>query len=231
MPIASVRADHLSECSAPMCGHATYPRARVNKNRVGAHVNPLSGAWAPCPRSTSRAQLRISGLTPPPQGPRCGTSSNPSRHRRRQPPLHFACNSSASHSTAPQKPRNTNALDSDPEIPTGELHAKLRVHRRQASQQPQTERSTPTARERELAATSATTTKRASDTTGRKDGGGTSAMLVPPTRYVEADSREAQASLGATSSSASPRWIWPVATGVTAPSFFLFVTTTGVMVS
>ena len=108
-----------------MCGHATYPRARVNKNRVGAHVNPLSGAWAPCPRSTSRAQLCISGLTPPPQGPRCGTSSNPSRHRRRQPPLHFACNSSASHSTAPQKPRNTNALDSDPEIPTGELHAKL----------------------------------------------------------------------------------------------------------
>ena len=69
MPIASVRADHLSECSAPMCGHATYPRARVNKNRVGAHVNPLSGAWAPCPRSTSRAQLRISGLTPHLKGP------------------------------------------------------------------------------------------------------------------------------------------------------------------
>ena len=61
--------------------------------------------------------------------------------------------------------------------------------------------------------------------------GDTSAMLMPPTRYVEADSREAQASLGATSSSASPRWISPLATGVTAPSFFLFVTTTGVMVS
>ena len=37
--------------------------------------------------------------------------------------------------------------------------------------------------------------------------GGTSTSLMPPTRYVEADSREAQASLGATSSSASPRWI------------------------
>ncbi len=60
--------------------------------------------------------------------------------------------------------------------------------------------------------------------------GGTSTSLMPPTRYVEADSRETQASLGATSSSASPRWIWPLATGVTAPSFFLFVTTTGVMV-
>ena len=60
--------------------------------------------------------------------------------------------------------------------------------------------------------------------------GGTSA-LMPPTRYVETDSRKAQASLGATSSSASPRWISPLATGVTAPSFFLFVTTTGVMVS
>ena len=118
--------------------------ARVNKKRVGAHVNPLSGELAPCPRSTSRSQLRISGLTPPPQGPTgAGTSSNPSRHRRRQPPLRFACNSSASHSTTPQKPRNTNTLDSDPEIPTGELHAKLRVHRRQASQQPQAVRSTP----------------------------------------------------------------------------------------
>ncbi len=61
--------------------------------------------------------------------------------------------------------------------------------------------------------------------------GGTSALLMPPTRYVEANSRKAQASLGATSSSASPRWISPLATGVTAPSFFLFVTTTGVMVS
>ena len=61
--------------------------------------------------------------------------------------------------------------------------------------------------------------------------GGTSTALMPPTRYVDADSREAQASLGATSSSASPRWIWPVETGVTAPSFFLFVTTTGVMVA
>ena len=61
--------------------------------------------------------------------------------------------------------------------------------------------------------------------------GDTSTALMPPTRYVEADSREAQASLGATSSSASPRWISPLATGVTAPSFFLFVTTTGVMVS
>ena len=61
--------------------------------------------------------------------------------------------------------------------------------------------------------------------------GDTSAMLMPPTRYVEADSREAQASLGATSSSASPRWICPLATGVTPPNFFLFVTTTGVMVS
>lgn len=65
----------------------------------------------------------------------------------------------------------------------------------------------------------------------RQTVGGTSAALVPPTRYVEADSREAQASLGATSSSASPRWISPLATGVTAPNFFLFVTTTGVMVS
>ena len=35
--------------------------------------------------------------------------------------------------------------------------------------------------------------------------GGTSALLMPPTRYVEANSRKAQASLGATSSSASPR--------------------------
>ena len=61
--------------------------------------------------------------------------------------------------------------------------------------------------------------------------GGTSALLMPPTRYVETDSRKAQASLGATSSSASPRWICPLATGVIAPSFFLFVTTTGVMVS
>ena len=61
--------------------------------------------------------------------------------------------------------------------------------------------------------------------------GGTSTSLMPPTRYVEADSREAQASLGATSSSASPRRISPLATGVTAPNFFLFVTTTGVMVS
>ena len=61
--------------------------------------------------------------------------------------------------------------------------------------------------------------------------GGTSALLVSPTRYVRSDSRKAQASLGATSSSASPRWISPLATGVTAPSFFLFVTTTGVMVS
>ena len=61
--------------------------------------------------------------------------------------------------------------------------------------------------------------------------GGTSALLMPPTRYVESNSRKAQASLGATSSSASPRWIWPLATGVIAPSFFLFVTTTGVMVS
>ena len=61
--------------------------------------------------------------------------------------------------------------------------------------------------------------------------GGTSALLMPPTPYVETDSRKAQASLGATSSSASPRWISPLATGVTAPSFFLFVTTTGVMVS
>ena len=61
--------------------------------------------------------------------------------------------------------------------------------------------------------------------------GGTSALLMPPTRYVENDSRKAQASLGATSSSASPRWICPLATGVIAPSFFLFVTTTGVTVS
>ena len=61
--------------------------------------------------------------------------------------------------------------------------------------------------------------------------GGTSALLMPPTRYVETDSRKAQASLGATSSSASPRWICPLATGVTPPNFFLFVTTTGVMVS
>ena len=61
--------------------------------------------------------------------------------------------------------------------------------------------------------------------------GGTSALLMPPTRYVESNSRKAQASLGATSSSASPRWICPLATGVIAPSFFLFVTTTGVMVS
>ena len=61
--------------------------------------------------------------------------------------------------------------------------------------------------------------------------GGTSPLLMPPTRYVENDSRKAQASLGATSSSASPRWICPLATGVIAPSFFLFVTTTGVMVS
>ena len=61
--------------------------------------------------------------------------------------------------------------------------------------------------------------------------GGTSALLMPPTRDVETDSRKAQASLGATSSSASPRWICPLATGVIAPSFFLFVTTTGVMVS
>ena len=61
--------------------------------------------------------------------------------------------------------------------------------------------------------------------------GGTSALLMPPTRYVETDSRKAQASLGATSSSASPRWICPLATGVIAPNFFLFVTTTGVMVS
>ena len=61
--------------------------------------------------------------------------------------------------------------------------------------------------------------------------GGTSTALMPPTRYVRSDSRKAQASLGATSSSASPRWISPLATGVTAPSFFLFVTTTGVMVS
>ena len=61
--------------------------------------------------------------------------------------------------------------------------------------------------------------------------GGTSALLMPPTRYVESNSRKAQASLGATSSSASPRWICPLATGVTAPNFFLFVTTTGVMVS
>ena len=60
---------------------------------------------------------------------------------------------------------------------------------------------------------------------------GTSALLMPPTRYVESNSRKAQASLGATSSSASPRWICPLATGVIAPSFFLFVTTTGVMVS
>ena len=66
---------------------------------------------------------------------------------------------------------------------------------------------------------------------GRKTVGGTSTSLMPPTRYVEDDSWEAQASLGATSSSASPRWISPLATGVTAPSFFLFVTTTGVMVS
>ena len=58
MPIASVRADHLSECSAPMCEHATYPRARVNKNRVGAHVNPLSGAWAQVP-TPRRAPLVI----------------------------------------------------------------------------------------------------------------------------------------------------------------------------
>ena len=61
--------------------------------------------------------------------------------------------------------------------------------------------------------------------------GGTSALLMPPTRDVESNSRKAQASLGATSSSASPRWICPLATGVIAPSFFLFVTTTGVMVS
>ena len=61
--------------------------------------------------------------------------------------------------------------------------------------------------------------------------GGTSALLMPPTRYVESNSRKAQASLGVTSSSASPRWICPLATGVIAPSFFLFVTTTGVMVS
>ena len=61
--------------------------------------------------------------------------------------------------------------------------------------------------------------------------GGTSPLLMPPTRYVENDSRKAQASLGVTSSSASPRWICPLATGVIAPSFFLFVTTTGVMVS
>ena len=119
--------------------------ARHQTHPIGEHINPL-------------------------KGPGAGTSSSPSRHRRRQPPLHFACNSSASHSTTPQKPRNTNAFDSDPEIPTGELHAKLRVHRRQASQQPQTVRSTPTARERELPATSATTTKRASDTTGTTDG-------------------------------------------------------------
>ena len=170
MPIVSVRADRLSECSAPMCGHATYPRARVNKNRVGTHVNPLSGAWAPCPRSTSRAQLRISGLTPPPQGPRCRhlvepLSSSPSAASTtfRMQFLGVTFHDAA-------KTRNTNALDSDPEIPTGELHAKLRVHRRQASQQPQTVRSTPTARERELPATSATTTKRASDTTGTTDG-------------------------------------------------------------
>ena len=65
----------------------------------------------------------------------------------------------------------------------------------------------------------------------RKTVGDTSTALMPPTRYVEADSREAQASLGATSSSASPRRISSLATGVTAPNFFLFVTTTGVMVS
>ena len=190
--------------------------ARHQTHPIGEHINPL-------------------------KGPGAGTSSDPSHHRRRQPPLHFACNSSASHSRPPQKPRNTNALDSDPEIPTRELHAKLRVCHRQASQQPQTVRSTPAAREHELPATSATTTKRASDTTGTTDGWAaprpswgrppTSALLVPPTRYVRSDSRKAQASLGATSSSASPRWISPLATGVTAPSFFLFVTTTGVMVS
>ena len=38
-------------------------------------------------------------------------------------------------------------------------------------------------------------------------------------------------SLGATCSSASPRRTSPLATGSTAPNFFLFVTTTGVMVS
>ena len=71
------------------------------------------------------------------------------------------------------------------------------------------------------------------DTTSheKQKGGRHRRAMVPPTRCVRIGSRKAQASLGATSSSASPRWICPLATGVIAPSFFLFVTTTGVMVS
>ena len=57
------------------------------------------------------------------------------------------------------------------------------------------------------------------------------ALLVPPTRVVGNNPRKAQASFGATSSSWSPRKTCPLASGVTAPNFFLFVTTTGVMVS
>ena len=67
-------------------GHASSrtPGARSVASR-GAHVNPPSGGLGPpmrtlthlvepghsCPGSTSRAQLRIDGLTLPPRGPRC----------------------------------------------------------------------------------------------------------------------------------------------------------------